>query len=513
MATVIGLTNEQRDEIWESMTAEQVKVLKNFDRFLWKSYNLTVQYNNSAKWDFIGIEIDHFYKRGTRHQKNYLKCDVCGYHPIKRCYVLKSQERDQVVGMGLDCFKEHVIIPEKAKKEIHQYLNDINEFRDQILMSYHQGKRFPNVLYLRAVKNPKFDPNNSFGRRILEFKAADLPLYSRDHGHLKRLGRDAGKAIFAKQYEQERLEKLQATQPAANTEYQEAITTFTRYRLWTLAPFLEQFFDGTDWKVAETPQVGKIFSEEYDQTHCVCGAVIDYQILLKNRHNESSLLIDPRHVSKHTSVTDEKAAPLVEQINNITAERNQILQKYEEGKKFPKSDFEYALSEGFFDPEDKGDVLDYCEVLKDANLPLPDQIEHELQEFNERYDKELTGEVQVVINAYQMIFAMVQQEMPGSKKVDDVRESIEKYVSRETNIDLPVVDENSIGELTAPEKNDQLYFRKMELYLFASTFKDKFSQEKQILINNIINMYVDREVREGLADNINKLQEYVAKEQ
>ena len=509
MATVIGLTNEQRDEIWESMTAEQIKVLKNFDRFLWKSYNLTVQYNNSAKWDFIGIEIDHFYKRGTRHQKNYLKCDVCGYHPIKRCYVLKSQERDQVVGMGLDCFKEHVIIPEKAKKEIHQYLNDINEFRDQILMSYWQGKRFPNDVYLRAVQHPNFDPTSDFGRRILEFKRADLPLYSRDQGSLKRLARNAKKAMLVKQQEQERLEKLKAMQRVVNTEQENGIGIYAYYRLMSLMPFLEQFFSSTDWEIEEI-RVGDILKENRQHDCCFCGAVSDYLFILQSRRNDSSLVINPLHVAEHSIVKEKEARPLIKQINQITFDWKEIIKRYKEGSVFPKEAYNHALAEGFFDPEDKVDLLDWCGVLSDANLPLTKQVEQEMLEFNKFHDKSLEGDFLITSGAFQMILGMVQKEISGRTLIEDVQRLIEKYAAQKAKIELPAVDNKQIGSLDLNEKNKQLFFRKVELCLFASAFKDKLQQKNENFINTILNSYVENAIRVRLVDDISRLREYIS---
>lgn len=54
-------TDEERSRIVQTMSPEQVKVLRQFGRLLWVSFNITLQFMQADDWIFEGIETDPHY--------------------------------------------------------------------------------------------------------------------------------------------------------------------------------------------------------------------------------------------------------------------------------------------------------------------------------------------------------------------------------------------------------------------------------------------------------------------
>lgn len=292
MNGIPSYTNEQRSRVMETMTPAQVRVIKEFGRFLWKSFNLTIQYNNADDWVFEGVETDPFYKRGRMHGGDNLQYDICGYHPIKDCYLLSSQSKHTIIGMGKSCFEEQISISGKTKKEIFEHKNEIDIFRDSIIRDYSAGKRFPEKSYEMAKKHYDFYSahNSDFLKRVAKFKEVNLPLYSRDDARLKMYAKQE-KEIEDKNNGEKKMDK----QLAMDKEQREAVQTFVNYPYYYLQSFLEDIVEDTSWKY-EDIIVGKFDGQKFLGNKCICGQPARYLIIIRNRYNQSELYVNPYHI-------------------------------------------------------------------------------------------------------------------------------------------------------------------------------------------------------------------------
>ena len=503
MNGIPSYTNEQRSRVMETMTPAQVKVIKEFGRFLWKSFNLTIQYNNADDWVFEGVETNPFYKRGRMHGGENLQCDICGYHPIKDCYLLSSRSKHTIIGMGKSCFEEQISISGKTKKEIFEHKNEIDIFRDSIIRSYSAGKRFPIQNYQLAKKHYDFYSarNSDFLKRVAKFKEVNLPLYSRDDARLKRY------AVQEKEIEDHRESKMEK-QSVMSKEQREAVQTFVNYRYYYLQDLLEDIVVDTPWKY-EDIIVGKFDGQNFSTNKCICGQPARYLVIVHNRYNQSVPYINPYHILRHSIVDKDAAERLIAQVTAIDTDWHEIMQGFSRGDKFPTLTFKHAFNNGYFNPDNKAEVLDYCEALKKADLPLPARYLHGMKEFVRKYNASLDGTLLTILNGYQMLQGMVETVMPENKRTIDVEKAITEYAANKAHITLPAVSEDKVQTLTYQEMESQLLYRKVELYMFYKAVEDHLDEENKSIVKMFIKKYIEQDLQNISVDDLNKLKNYL----
>ncbi|MGN1283639.1 MAG: hypothetical protein ACI4UB_07490 [Limosilactobacillus sp.] len=509
---------DQRSLILSRMTDDQIKTLFEYKRFLWKSYNLTLQYREANDWIFNGIETDPFYQRGSLYKRtNYLKCDICGYHPIKDRYILKSMSTGKVIGMGNSCFKDQVKISSQVRQEINEKRNKIDIYCDGIIRLFQQGKEFPIETYDQAIKNPKFSENENsiFFNRIKSFKKVNLPLSSRDEALLRRFARQANDEINKSKLSKKRINRIDNVNFDKFTDKQlESLNTYVEYRFYHEQAVLEEIFSNSYWRY-EDVVAKQITRDNKSVEKCICGDECDYLVNLTNKYNQSNVLISPYHLQQHSIINSSREyKKAIEPFELISNEVYQIIFDYLDGKEFPNKEFDEALNAGFFQPDDKADMLDCCEVLQNAKLPLPKSILQKLNSFNEHQKNlALDGKLLTLINSYQTLTSLIQINMPGSKLIDELKVVASKYAANKTGIKLPPVGEDQVESLKSyDEKVQQIQFRKIELFVFYSGIKSRLNQSKLPMAKAIVEGCVDKKTQLRVSDNdIAALQKYVGK--
>lgn len=212
---------------------------------------------------------------------------------------------------------------------------------------------------------------------------------------------------------------------------------------------------------------------------------------------------------QHSIVDEVSAERLIAQVTAIDTDWQEIMKGFSNGDKFPSSTFKRAFNNGYFNPDDRAEILDYCEALKKADLPLPVRYLRGMKEFIRKYNASLDGALLTILNGYQMLQGMVETVMPENKRTIDVEEAIAEYTANKAQITLPAVSENKVQTLTYQEKESQLLYRKVELYTFYRAVEDHLDEESKTIVKMLINKYIDQDLQDISVDNLKRLKSYL----
>ena len=142
---IYTLTDEKRRKILSKLKYNQIQTLSDFTMYKVKSEMITNNFIAASDWHLVDVQEDPFWK--LRYTDNApgkyvpkLKC-YCG-KTLKYQYVLESRNGKQLY-LGKEHFMQHAGIPQKIANQIHERVNDIMIFRDEILVKYDRGERFP----------------------------------------------------------------------------------------------------------------------------------------------------------------------------------------------------------------------------------------------------------------------------------------------------------------------------------------------------------------------------------
>lgn len=187
------LTTEKRFQIYQTLTPLQRQVLQEFVMYKLKSEFHTQRYLDNTDWGFYGYQINPYYRK--KHEQEKLYCS-CG-RELKNQFLIVSKKTKQVVKLGILHFANHLGIPKEVALEIQRGVNKIDIFRDEILVNYERGQRFPiedyNIVLQKGLVG--FGENPTFEKRLKRFKDANFPLYHNDSARLARLRRTKAKVI------------------------------------------------------------------------------------------------------------------------------------------------------------------------------------------------------------------------------------------------------------------------------------------------------------------------------
>ena len=201
---VVVLSEKDRREIFDTLTDEQMRVIKKYVLYEAKSRLLSRYFWKGINWELVRLEYDPLFKkkRSKRKYNPTLYCNACG-KPLKYQYVVRSLQTGYEQELGETCFTQRTGIPTHIAREIYKSKDDINLFQDEILNKYHTGIRFPKSIYKKSLY---FSADEYWGEalrdRILEFKRADLPLF-----HTDRLKLESYLASARREFELEKKEK------------------------------------------------------------------------------------------------------------------------------------------------------------------------------------------------------------------------------------------------------------------------------------------------------------------
>lgn len=202
MKRIVTLTREQRSAILNQLTTKQVQAIGEFTRYMMLSQFHTRHYLDQTDWQFVGIVVDPYYHRDQSHQGENLYCD-CGRR-LKNQFILRSRMTGKQLFLGISHFQQHTSIPQKVIREIKAGLNQINIYRDQILLAYQRGQRFPQKLYQEVLAQGGF--KNREGTLLFQrcqlFNQVDLPLHPRDFQELRALKTPAMKRLTKQEIQQ-----------------------------------------------------------------------------------------------------------------------------------------------------------------------------------------------------------------------------------------------------------------------------------------------------------------------
>ena len=201
---VVVLSEKDRREIFDTLTDEQMRVIKKYVLYEAKSRLLSRYFWKGINWELVRLEYDPLFKkkRSKRKYNPTLYCDAC-HNPLKYQYVVRSLQTGYEQELGETCFTQRTGIPTYIAREIYKSRDDINLFQDEILSKYHTGIRFPKSIYKKSLY---FNADEYWGDalrdRILDFKRADLPLF-----HTDRLKLENYLDSARKEFELEKKEK------------------------------------------------------------------------------------------------------------------------------------------------------------------------------------------------------------------------------------------------------------------------------------------------------------------
>lgn len=184
---IYTLTDEKRRKILSKLKYHQIQTLSDFTMYKVKSEMITNNFIAASDWHLVDIQEDPFWK--LRYTDNApgkyvpkLKC-YCG-KTLRYQYVLESRNGKQLY-LGKEHFMQHAGIPQKIANQIHERVNDIMIFRDEILVKYDRGERFPLREY-RILDRSRmiFEFGEDFRYKLRRFRDANLPLFHVDENRL-----------------------------------------------------------------------------------------------------------------------------------------------------------------------------------------------------------------------------------------------------------------------------------------------------------------------------------------
>ena len=184
---IYTLTDEKRRKILSKLKYHQIQTLSDFTMYKVKSEMITNNFIAASDWHLVDIQEDPFWK--LRYTDNApgkyvpkLKC-YCG-KTLRYQYVLESRNGKQLY-LGKEHFMQHAGIPQKIANQIHEKVNDIMIFRDEILVKYDRGERFPLKEYRILDKSGMiFEFGEDFRYKLRRFRDANLPLFHVDENRL-----------------------------------------------------------------------------------------------------------------------------------------------------------------------------------------------------------------------------------------------------------------------------------------------------------------------------------------
>lgn len=167
-----------------------------------KSEMITNNFIAASDWHLVDIQEDPFWK--LRYTDNApgkyvpkLKC-YCG-KTLRYQYVLESRNGKQLY-LGKEHFMQHAGIPQKIANQIHERVNDIMIFRDEILVKYDRGERFPLKEYRILDKSGMLlEFGEDFSYKLRRFRDANLPLFHVDESRMMSKYRQIREANYALQ--------------------------------------------------------------------------------------------------------------------------------------------------------------------------------------------------------------------------------------------------------------------------------------------------------------------------
>ncbi|MBZ4025102.1 hypothetical protein [Ligilactobacillus salivarius] len=180
----------------------QIQTLSDFTMYKVKSEMITNNFIAASDWHLVDVQEDPFWK--LRYTDNApgkyvpkLKC-YCG-KTLKYQYVLESRNGKQLY-LGKEHFMQHAGIPQKIANQIHERVNDIMIFRDEILVKYDRGERFPLKEYRILDRSGMiFEFGEDFRYKLRRFRDANLPLFHVDENRLMSKYRQIREANYALQ--------------------------------------------------------------------------------------------------------------------------------------------------------------------------------------------------------------------------------------------------------------------------------------------------------------------------
>ncbi|WP_155286154.1 hypothetical protein [Lacticaseibacillus zhaodongensis] len=235
------MTARNRAQMWAQLNAQQLTVLQKYSMYALKSQMFNQIYARGAQWTLVDVRTDYHWDehKAGRKAAGRLHC-MCG-RVVKHQYVLQSvTDHRRVVRLGITHFEQEMGIPQAIASEVHQRLNQVELYMDEILTYYKRGRRFPAGLYQEAQARGVLAQNvdaTSFAAKMADFAAADFPLFHVDQQRLTQYVL-AARAVAS----QERVvrapqvvageQRGQASAPKRQVSVEEgAVTNFAR-RLW-----------------------------------------------------------------------------------------------------------------------------------------------------------------------------------------------------------------------------------------------------------------------------------------
>ncbi|WP_241689729.1 hypothetical protein [Ligilactobacillus salivarius] len=199
---IYTLTDEKRRKILSKLKYNQIQTLSDFTMYEVKSEMITNNFIAASDWHLVDIQEDPFWK--LRYTDNApgkyvpkLKC-YCG-KTLRYQYVLESRNGKQLY-LGKEHFMQHAGIPQKIANQIHERVNDIMIFRDEILVKYDRGERFPLKEYRILDKSGMLlEFGEDFSYKLRRFRDANLPLFHVDESRMLSKYRQIREANYALQ--------------------------------------------------------------------------------------------------------------------------------------------------------------------------------------------------------------------------------------------------------------------------------------------------------------------------
>ncbi|MGF2146035.1 hypothetical protein ACQUEF_11740 [Vagococcus fluvialis] len=233
------LTIKERLEIYSRLNKQQRNLIDDHRKFLIRSEFLKDSYLKASDWEFVDLKIDEKYP--DVHKKEHMLYCECGRR-LKYQYIVKSKEKQTLMTLGIQHFKDHLNIPQQVATEITQRLNNVDFALDELLWLKRLGIEFPKELwenyaffiYANQFSNSQLSLNLNLARRVSDFKEVDMPIYISDYQavlkEIERLKKGQEK-INHELFNQDNFQKFQSSLPSIINQE----TLFNQASIWSSA--------------------------------------------------------------------------------------------------------------------------------------------------------------------------------------------------------------------------------------------------------------------------------------
>jgi hypothetical protein len=195
---MIVLTEVQRDEILENLSAEQREVFLRYKKNDIESMFLNKIFKEDYEWEYVDFDQSPYYQNNAIPKEERLYC-ACG-REVKYQYILRSKNTNCEIGLSLQHFAEHTNIPLPLAKKIAEGIGRIDRKMDELLIKIQKGEKFQkDISNFRIKYSYELNISKRLKDTMNAFCSVDLPLGRNDYSKIKKAMDEFEREIFINQ--------------------------------------------------------------------------------------------------------------------------------------------------------------------------------------------------------------------------------------------------------------------------------------------------------------------------